>query len=173
VRKDAALPQEQAITETMLAPMATRISKPSIVVRTGTMKIPLAMPSAPPTAIATTEMQNSPRADAANISAVLAAPTPGNQFERSGTTPFGSDAKNKTTQTQRRTMSLYRNSPVRFHAIGSVDKLHFTTPGVEKKNDHVIAKVPIPINEPSADSIGINAPAARRAAVVNSTTPSR
>src|ERR1700752_2909598 len=86
---------------------------------------------------------------------------------------FGSDAKNKTTQTQRRTMSLYKNSPVRFQAIGSVDRFHFTTPGVEKKNDHVIANGQIPINEPSADSIGIRAPAARRAAVVNSTTPSR
>jgi hypothetical protein len=27
-----------------------------------------------------------------------------------------------------------------------VDTLHLTTPGVEKKNDHVIANVPIPIN---------------------------
>ena len=72
----------------------------------------------------------------------------------------GSDVRSKTIYTQRRTISLYRNSPVRFHAIGSVDKLHLTTPGVEKKNDHVIAKVPIPINEPSADNIGINAPAA-------------
>jgi hypothetical protein len=43
-----------------------------------------------------------------------------------------------------------------FNAIGSVDMLHLTTPGVEKKNDHVIANVPIPINEPSADRIGIN-----------------
>src|SRR6478672_7422132 len=95
------------------------------------------------------------------------------QFERSGTTFFGSDAKNNTIQTQRRTTSLYKNSPVRFHAIGSADTLHLTTPGVEKKNDHVIANVPTPINEPSADRIGINAPAARRAAVVNSIMPSR
>src|SRR5262245_23697982 len=93
--------------------------------------------------------------------------------DRSGTTFFGSEVKNNTIQTQRRTTSLYKNSPVRFHAIGSVDRLHLTTPGVEKKNDHVIANVPIPINEPSADRIGINAPAARRAAVVNSTMPSR
>jgi hypothetical protein len=57
--------------------------------------------------------------------------------------------------------------------IGSVDMLHLTAPGVEKKNDHVIANVPIPINEPSADRIGMNAPAARRAAVVNSIMPSR
>ena len=68
---------------------------------------------------------------------------------------------------------MYKNSPVRFQAIGSVDRLHLTTPGVVKKNDHVIANVPIPINEPSADRIGTNAPAARRAAVVNSTKPSR
>src|SRR6476660_7713163 len=96
-----------------------------------------------------------------------------NQFDRSGTIFFGSDAKNNTIQTQRRTTSLYKNSPVRFHAIGSVDRLHLTTPGVVKKNDQVIANVPIPINEPSADRIGINAPAARRAAVVNSIMPSR
>ena len=68
---------------------------------------------------------------------------------------------------------MNKNSPVRFHAIGSVDRLQLTTPGVEKKNDHVIANVPIPINEPSADRIGMNAPAARRAAVVNSIMPSR
>ena len=86
---------------------------------------------------------------------------------------FGSEAKNNTIQTHRRTTSLYKNSPARFHAIGSVDTLHLTTPGVEKKNDHVIANVPIPINEPSADRIGINAPAARIAAVVNSIIPSR
>src|SRR5215831_17065356 len=68
---------------------------------------------------------------------------PTHQLDRSGTTFFGSDAKNKTIQTQRRTTSLYKNSPVRFHAIGSVDTLHLTTPGVEKKNDHVIVNVPI------------------------------
>jgi hypothetical protein len=79
------------------------------------------------------------------------APAPTRQFDRSGTTFFGSDAKNNTIQTQGRTTSLYKNSPVRFHAIGSVETLHLTTPGVEKKNDHVIANVPIPINEPSAD----------------------
>src|ERR1700733_3988870 len=95
------------------------------------------------------------------------------QSDRSGTTFFGSDVKNNTIQTQRRTISLYRNSPVRFHAIGSVDTLHLTTPVVEKKNDHVIANVPIPINEPTADRIGMNAPAARRAAVINSMMPSR
>jgi hypothetical protein len=95
------------------------------------------------------------------------------QCDRSGTTFFGSDASNNTMQTQRRTTSLYRNSPIRFHAIGSVDRLHLTTPGVEKKNDHVIANVPIPSNDPSADRSGTNAPAMRRAAVVNSTMPSR
>ena len=68
---------------------------------------------------------------------------------------------------------MNKNSPVRFHAIGSVDKLHLTTRGVEKKNGHVIANIPIPINDPSADRIGINAPAARTVAVVNSIMPSR
>src|SRR5262245_62777171 len=102
-------------------------------------------------------IENRPGA-AGNIAAeavVKAAPTSRHQFDRSGMTFFGSDAKNNTIQTQRRTTSLYKNSPVRFHAIGSVDMLHLTTPGVEKKNDHVIANVPIPINEPSADRIGI------------------
>jgi len=36
--------------------------------------------------------------------------------------------------------------------LGHVDTLHLTTPGVEKKNDHVIANVPIPITEPSIES---------------------
>src|SRR5262245_42287909 len=120
-------------------------------------------------------IENRPGA-AGNIAAeavVKAAPTSRHQFDRSGMTFFGSDAKNSTIQTHRRTTSLKRNSPVRFHAIGSVDTLHFTTPGVEKKNDHVIANVPIPINEPSADRIGTNAPAARIAAVVNSIMPSK
>jgi hypothetical protein len=95
------------------------------------------------------------------------------QFDLSGTNFLGRDAKNNTRQTQRRTTSLYKNSPVRFHAIGSVDTLHLTTPGVEKKNDHVIANVTIPINEPTADKIGINAPTARRAAVISSIMASR
>ena len=56
------------------------------------------------------------------------------------------------------------NSPVRFHAIGSVEKLHLTTPGVVKKNDQVMAKVTTPISEPMADCSGLNAPAARSAA---------
>ena len=75
----------------------------------------------------------------------------GCQFERSGTTFFGSDVRNNTIQTPRRTRSLNKNSPARFHAIGSADRLHLTTPGVDNKNDHVIANVPIPIKEPSAD----------------------
>jgi hypothetical protein len=95
------------------------------------------------------------------------------QFDRSGTNFFGSDAKYNTIQAQRRTTSLYKNPPVRFRIIGSVDTLHLTTAGVEKKNDHVIANVPIPINEPSIDRTGINAPIARRPAVVNSIRPSR
>ncbi len=86
---------------------------------------------------------------------------------------LGSDVKNKMIQTQSSTISLYKNSPVRFQAIGSVDMLHLTAPGVEKKNDQVIAKVPIPINDPIADRIGTNAPAMRSAAVVNSIVPSR
>ena len=68
-------------------------------------------------------------------------------------------------------MSLNRNSPVRFHAIGSVDQLHFTTPGVVKKKDHVIAKVITPISELTADYTGLNAPAARSAAIPSSETP--
>ena len=51
-RKGAALPQEHAITETMLAPMATWMSTPNSNVRMGTMKMPLAMPSTPPRALA-------------------------------------------------------------------------------------------------------------------------
>src|ERR1700744_4507698 len=58
-RKDAALPQEQAITETMLAPMAVRRSTPPNRVRMGTMKMPLAMPSIPPSALAPTDTTNS------------------------------------------------------------------------------------------------------------------
>src|ERR1700739_1457479 len=95
---------------------------------------------------------------------------PGN---RSGTNSLGREARNNTTHTQSRTTSLNKNSPVRFHAIGSVEKLHFTTPGVEKKNDQVMQNVPIPISAPNADAIGIKAPAARSAAVVSSMTPSK
>ena len=86
-------------------------------------------------------------------------------------TDCGKEARNKTAQTQSKTISLNRNSPVKFQAIGSVDKLHLTTPGVVKKNDHVIAKVPTPISEPTADKMGLKAPAASSAAVANSTTP--
>src|SRR5579863_9550694 len=68
-------------------------------------------------------------------------------------------------------MSLNRNSPVRFQAIGSVDKLQTTTPGVVKKNDHVTRNVAIPMSEPSADRIGLNAPATRSAAMPSSATP--
>ena len=83
----------------------------------------------------------------------------------------GRDARNNTAQTHSKTMSLNMNSPVKFQAIGSVDKLHFTTPGVVKKKDHVIAKVNTPISEPTTDRIGLNAPAASSAAIPNSTTP--
>src|SRR5258708_1144253 len=98
---------------------------------------------------------------------------PGNHSDRSGTVFLGIEARNNTRQTQRRTMSLKRNWGVKLHGIGSLERLHFTTSGVEKKNDQVIAKVPIPNREPSADSIGLNAPAASNAAVVSSITPSR
>src|SRR5215475_10662446 len=83
----------------------------------------------------------------------------------------GNEASSSTRQTQNRTMSLKMNSPVRFHAIGSVDQLHFTTPGVVKKKDHVTAKVISPISEPTADNTGLNAPAARSAAIPSSETP--
>src|SRR3977135_2904704 len=91
--------------------------------------------------------------------------------EREGMTDRGKGPRNNTTQTQSKTMSLNMNSPLKFQAIGSVDKLHFTTPGVVKKKDHVIAKVNTPISEPTADKIGLNAPAASSAAIPNSTTP--
>lgn len=61
------------------------------------------------------------------------------------------------------------NSPVKFQAIGSVDKLHLTTPGVVKKNDQVMANVITPISEPTADRSGLNAPAVSSAAIANST----
>src|ERR1700733_11328288 len=85
----------------------------------------------------------------------------------------GRDARNNTAQTHSKTMSLNRNSPVKFQAIGSVDKLHLTTPGVVKKNDHVTAKVSAPINEPMADRRGRTPPAARSVAMQSSTTPRR
>src|ERR1044072_7926599 len=65
----------------------------------------------------------------------------GCQAMRDRTTDCGKEARNNTTQTQSRTMSLKMNSPARFQAIGSVDPLHLTTPGVVKKKDHVIANV--------------------------------
>ena len=83
----------------------------------------------------------------------------------------GNEARNSTAQTPSKTISLNMNSPVKFHAIGSVDRLHFTTPGVVKKNDQVTAKVTTPISEPAADKIGLNAPAARSAAMRSSAAP--
>jgi hypothetical protein len=50
----------------------------------------------------------------------------------------GKDASSSTTQTQSSTIFLNRNSPVRFQAMGSVDQLHVTTPGVVKNNDQVM-----------------------------------
>ena len=46
-----------------------------------------------------------------------------------------------------------------------------TIPGVVKKKDQVIAKVATPISEPTADRIGLNAPATSSAAIPNSATP--
>src|SRR6202041_1321786 len=92
---------------------------------------------------------------------------------RSGTILGDREARKSTAQTQRRTTSLNRNSPVRFQAIGSVEKLHFTTPGVVKKNDQVIRNVAVPTSDPSADMSGSNAPTANKTAVLSSTTPRR
>ena len=70
-------------------------------------------------------------------------------------------------------MSLYRNSPARFHAIGSVEMLHLTTPGVVKKNDQVMINVSVPIKALRAERKGMNAPAASNTAVVSSIVPRR
>jgi hypothetical protein len=58
-RKGAALLHEQAITDSILAPMAIRISTWANIVRIGTMKMPLAIPSMPPKALAATDTANS------------------------------------------------------------------------------------------------------------------
>lgn len=68
-------------------------------------------------------------------------------------------------------MSLNKNSPAKFHAMGSVEMLHLTTPGVVKKNDQVTMKVTTPMSDPNADSTGMNAPAASNSAMTNSVTP--
>src|SRR3984957_7660290 len=86
-------------------------------------------------------------------------------------TDCGKEARNNTAQTQSKTISLNRNSPVRFQAIGSVDQLHLTTLGVVKKNDHVIANVITPIKEPTTDRIGLKAPATSNAAMASSAAP--
>ena len=65
----------------------------------------------------------------------------GYQAVRDRTTDCGKEASSSTAQTQSRTVSLNRNSPVRFQAIGSIAQLHFTTPGVVEKNDQVIESV--------------------------------
>src|SRR5262245_3539507 len=84
---------------------------------------------------------------------------------------LGNEARSSTTHTHSSTISLNRNSPARFQAIGSVEMLHFTTPGVVKKKDQVIANVTTPRNEPKAERTGLNAPAASSAAITNSATP--
>src|SRR5262249_39517939 len=71
LRKVAALPHEQAITETRLAPMAGRVSMCPNTVRTGTTKIPLAMPSMPPRALAPSETANSHKPNPGPISLPL------------------------------------------------------------------------------------------------------
>src|SRR5262249_32108636 len=68
LRKGDALPQEQAITETMLAAMAVRMSECPNTVRMGTMKIPLAIPSMPPSALAPSDTANSQRPSQGSIS---------------------------------------------------------------------------------------------------------
>src|SRR5262249_24535982 len=75
-RKGDALPHEQAITETILAPMAVRMSRCPNIVRMGTMKIPLAMPSIPPKALAPTEAANSHKPNPGPISLPFL-PSPG------------------------------------------------------------------------------------------------
>ena len=62
------------------------------------------------------------------------------------------EEQHNTAQTDSKTMSLNMNSPVKFQAIGLVDKLHLTTSGVVKKNDQVMTKATIPISEPMAFS---------------------
>jgi hypothetical protein len=57
--------------------------------------------------------------------------------------------------------------------MGSLETLHFTTPGVEKKNDQVMMKLPTPIKDPSADRAGIKDPRANNTAIVNSVIPSK
>lgn len=58
-KNEEALPHEQAITDTMLAPMAVWMSTPPSVVRIGTTKMPLAMPSMPPKALEPSATANS------------------------------------------------------------------------------------------------------------------
>jgi hypothetical protein len=80
LRNAAALPQEQAITETILAAMAVRIPTPPKLTRTGTMKIPLAIPRAPPNALVATEMAKSQALNPRSILAdddVVPSPCPG------------------------------------------------------------------------------------------------
>src|SRR6516162_9708210 len=55
----------------MLAPMAVRMSRCPNIVRTGTTKIPLAMPSMPPRALAPSETANSHKPNAGSISLPL------------------------------------------------------------------------------------------------------
>jgi hypothetical protein len=59
------------MTETTLAPIAMWTSKPATIVKRGTMKMPLAIPSVVPKALAPAEMQKRAGTDAASISTAL------------------------------------------------------------------------------------------------------
>src|SRR5262245_46200498 len=73
-RKGDALAHEQAMTETMLAPMAVWMSTCRSIVSRGTMKIPLAMPSIPPRALAPSEAANSHKPNVPISPPLLASP---------------------------------------------------------------------------------------------------
>jgi hypothetical protein len=57
----AALPQEQAMTDTRLAPTAYRMSMPKTNVRAGTTNIPAAIPSIPPSMPAASDIRQTNR----------------------------------------------------------------------------------------------------------------
>src|SRR6516162_7449689 len=73
LRKGEALPHEQAMTETRLAPTAVRMSVCPNTVRMGTIRIPLAMPSTPPRALAPSATANSHKPNPGPISLPLLA----------------------------------------------------------------------------------------------------
>src|SRR5262249_40817243 len=73
LRKGDALPHEQAMTETRLAPTAVRMSVCPNTVRMGTIRIPPAMPSTPPRALAPSATANSHKPNPGPISLPLLA----------------------------------------------------------------------------------------------------